>query len=290
MQYPSLLLFESFNVVLFSTTLIFLFSIISFNINDNLSERSALALSSNIEYVGSAFKNVTLKTTSLNNCQYLGNEENPYLMLYSVEDKTLNDYSIHKDTKIIYEKAFSECKMKNINIPDNVLYIGKNAFNNCINLVGIKLSKNLRKIDSYAFSKCSSIQSIELPEGLTELGDYAFSSCSSLTEIKFPKSLSKIGDDAFSKCSSLTNVIFPSALRILGSSIFSQCDNLEYIVLPQTLTWVGSDICEMCDNVIIYCESASKPTYWVDRWNSSNQPIYWGNQWSYVDGVPTLNI
>ena len=76
--------------------------------------------------------------TIYGNCKYLGNAENPYMVLVSVESRLYSSYTIHEDTVVIASRAFDDCeRMGSICIPASVRYIGSNAFSSCSSLTGV---------------------------------------------------------------------------------------------------------------------------------------------------------
>lgn len=61
----------------------------------------------------------------LANALYLGNKENPYLILVKAKNREIEICNIHRLTKSINDKAFYYCtSLKEINIPDSVVSIG----------------------------------------------------------------------------------------------------------------------------------------------------------------------
>ena len=60
---------------------------------------------------------------------YLGNDQNPYLIFMQVMDDSL--CQINKATKIIYSNAFKNSFIENIIIPNSVFFIGTSAFEGC---------------------------------------------------------------------------------------------------------------------------------------------------------------
>ena len=70
-----------------------------------------------------------------------------------------------------------------ITIPDTVVNIRSDAFQNCTGLTSITIPNSVTIIDISAFSGCSSLTSITIPNSVTSIGARAFRDCSSLTSI-----------------------------------------------------------------------------------------------------------
>lgn len=124
------------------------------------------------------------------------------------------------------ENAFNMSALKEIEIPDNVTAIGKQAFNCCSSLERVKLPANLVTIGSTAFNSCKKLTSVEIPGKVTEIGEKAFIDCSGLTSVTLPASLTTIGAAAFSGCTSLESLALPAALTSLGEGAISGCTGL----------------------------------------------------------------
>ena len=160
------------------------------------------------------------------NCQYLGNEENPYHALIRVKTQNYSSYTIHEDTKVIADSAFYKCaRMGSIVIPDSVTSIGEYAFANCSSLTSVEIPDSVTLIGSSAFSGCSSLTSVVLPDSVTSIGDWAFSYCSSLTSVVIGDSVTSIGDGAFAWCSSLTSVYYKGTASEWSSISINSTEN-----------------------------------------------------------------
>lgn len=77
------------------------------------------------------------------NAYYLGNENNPYVVLVKAKDKSITSCEINSNTKFIYGGAFSDCSsLTSIVIPDSVTSIGDEAFKWCSSLTDIYYKGN----------------------------------------------------------------------------------------------------------------------------------------------------
>lgn len=170
---------------------------------------------------------------------------------------TFVDFSRCKKLVEIGEEAFGghddECaKFKQIDLPDSIRHIGKDAFRDIEKIVfpasleeivdwafgdphvdnlrvaDFSKCKKLERIGKYAFRDVKTLETVILPPNLKNIGDSAFSGCSALTSITIPNSVKEIGNSAFSRCS-IRSVILPSSLKRIGGWAFSSCKNLEEI-------------------------------------------------------------
>lgn len=87
-------------------------------------------------------------------CYYLGNAENPYIILIGAIDKTAKKCTISSSTKQIADYAFYNCKLTSISIPDSVTYIGASAFRECGSMYTVELGSSVTYIGNYAFLNC----------------------------------------------------------------------------------------------------------------------------------------
>ena len=189
-----------------------------------------------------------LQYNEYGNALYLGNDENPYLVLIKAKDETITSVDIYDSTKVIYGSAFEGCtSLTSVTIPDSVTNIGDGALEACDSLESITLPfvgatkdgtsnthfgyifgashysvngnyvpTSLKEviitggetIDDYAFEFCDSLTSVTIGNGVTSIGDWAFGYCDSLTSIVIPDSVTSIGVAAFYNCTSLTSVTF----------------------------------------------------------------------------------
>lgn len=100
----------------------------------------------------SVFSNCNnLNYTIYDNAKYLGNEENPYLIMIKALNQSITECEIHEDTKFISYSLYCCGNIETITIPNNVIAIGSYSFYDCSNLKSIIISKSVRSIDKLAF-------------------------------------------------------------------------------------------------------------------------------------------
>ena len=139
-----------------------------------------------IAYIGDdAFKGCEkISCEEYDGSHYMGNENNPYVVLLDIPDKTVSSFAFHKNTRLIGNGVFDGCEnLTEITLPDGITGIGDRTFRNCGKLTEIILPDTLSRIGSEAFSGCASIGSITLGSGLDRIDDMAFRDCDQLIEI-----------------------------------------------------------------------------------------------------------
>ena len=118
------------------------------------------------------------------NADYLGNDENPYVVLVKYKNTAALNCTIHEDTKVIYSSAFEGCKsLMQVTIGDKVTSIGESAFEGCISLAKVTASGSVTEIGNYAFYGCTALTEVMISDSVTSIGDGAFRDCSRLTSI-----------------------------------------------------------------------------------------------------------
>lgn len=105
--------------------------------------------------------------------------------------------ALPKSLEQIGRYAFAETAIKQVDLPQNILWIGEGAYKNCTKLSIIHLPKRLSELPAEIFMGCTSLKKMELPDGLFTIGQDSFSGCSSLIDIIVPESVTAVGENAF---------------------------------------------------------------------------------------------
>jgi len=151
----------------------------------------------------------------------------------------------------IGKHAFKECtSLKKITIPSSVTIIQRGAFRGCVKLEEVKLCTGLQEIRERAFKNCRSLSSIGIPSTVTKICEEAFYE-TPLLSVDIPIGVSEIGPWAF------YGGIFPTAR--LGSNItqivgsFSCCNSMFSIQLSESIDSLGtwSLACKSLRNVAL---------------------------------------
>lgn len=139
----------------------------------------------------------------------------------------------------------------NVVIPDGILEIGANAFEQMTSLQTVRLPNSLKHIQSSAFLGCSSLKDVLLCEGIETIGCSAFAGCKSFQTVILPNSITHLPRNCFSGCVSLNKVQLPSKLKEIGEGAFEGCEALAELVIPDSVEKIG--------NVSTY---SGDTTYW----------------------------
>jgi len=110
-------------------------------------------------------------------------------------------------------------------IPSSVLSIENSSFSHCSYLSEIVLPDNLEYIGDNAFENCS-FKEIVLPGNLKQIGNGAFYSCFSLVTITIPESVTAMGTDVFRFCYGLESIICRNIDLKITPDMTSNCDKL----------------------------------------------------------------
>lgn len=157
------------------------------------------------------------------------------------------EYTVKDGTLTIANGSFCYSqKLKKLNMPDSVIYLGAEAFWECTKLKSIKLSKNLTKLNDATFWNCVSLEKVKLYNGITEIGASAFRDCIELKETNIPKSVKKIGNGAYANCRLISEITIPEGVKTIEGGVFSGCRAIKEIALPKTVTEIGNGAFRSC--------------------------------------------
>ena len=190
--------------------------------------------------------------------------------------------------KSVYNNAFiSKPTITSISFGSQCLYVGENAFKDCISLKEINKDNVLEYIGSYAFTD-NELTSVTFSK-LTKMHNNAFMSCSKLEHISMPNcknipngafqecislndisldNISTIGDESFKDCTSLDKIRLNECERI-GKSAFKGCTSITELSLS-VCGEIGSDAFVDCPNLekvyinnpsTIFCKLGNKNVF-----------------------------
>lgn len=170
-------------------------------------------------------------------------------ILYEVENKELEKYTIPEKVTCIAGGAFMNCKkLTSIIIPENVKLLGSRIFAGCESLGTVNIPKNATEIYDFTFAK-TAIKEITIPKTVTYIGIGAFSECLNLTTVELPENLTEIRAQAFHG-SGITSITLPESLKIIGEQAFRQTF-IEEITIPDNVVTIGEAAFYYCQNLKI---------------------------------------
>ncbi|MBQ8767743.1 MAG: leucine-rich repeat domain-containing protein [Clostridia bacterium] len=183
----------------------------------------------------------------------LFNKDKTGLVKYPIGN-TRTEYNIPDTVITIYEEAFDDnFYLTDITIPHSVTSIGYCAFADCFELNDITLPDSVKYIGPWAFSCCHSFVNITIPESVEEIGEAAFASCEKLTAITVDENNQYYSNDEygvlFSKDKTVlvqypsgsirTYYAIPDSVSIIDTQAFSSC-NLISVDIPDNVQRIGN--------------------------------------------------
>lgn len=178
----------------------------------------------------------------------------------------------------ISSRAFWSCKqrMKVLNLPEEGIILGssldgarnlttinnldkatilkselRSFFQNCVNLVDVKLPESLTEIGEEMFFNCASLQSIDIGKNVENIGRKAFCGCVNLETVNIASGsvLKTVGEESFGGCTALehVNIAPDSVIEKIEMGAFAACKRLKGFVLPRSVKEIGDLAFMDCD-------------------------------------------
>lgn len=217
----------------------------------------------------------TIKFNEYDNAFYLGNEVNPYLLLFKAKSTSITSCEIHQNTSVIHGSAFSGCEdIISIYMPDSVEVVGDMAFWCCFSLETIRISNELKIMGGTSvFGNCVSLQ-YNLYNDSKYLGNEDnpylllayYKEDSKTDDCVLHPDTKIIGAAAFSHNYSITTITVPDSIEVICYLAFGYCTNLRNLYIPDSVKTIGADLFAGFSNAAIYCEADSFPSGWDDDW------------------------
>ncbi len=223
----------------------------------------------------------SLKYTEEEGVLYLGNNDNPHLVLVRTSKRILPMITINESTRVIADKAFFENTTSGeVVIPDSVVTVGQNAFGGCLNIYSLVIGDGVEEICDEAFSGIDFLEKLTLGKSLVRIGNYAFYGCKSLASLDIPDSVTEIGESAFYGCSAMESLTIGNGLRVIPQGAFSMCHKLQKILFGSSVEVIESEAFNACTAL----ETVNLPDGLECIFTDSFKGCAWLNYNTYADG------
>lgn len=161
----------------------------------------------------------------------------------------VRDLEIPRDVVSIGKSVFRGCTfLKSVKIHRDVMEIGPGAFAECGNLAVIEVESGNRRYKSeksllltrdgrMLVAVPGGIESVEIPNGVAIIGPMSFCGCCRLSTITIPNGVASIVSFAFANCSGLASIKIPPSVGKLDYNVFWGCDKLTDINISDLAAW-----------------------------------------------------
>lgn len=105
--------------------------------------------------------------------------------------------ALPRNLEQVGDYAFSDTALWQVELPQNLLWLGEGVYKGCSKLSSIKFHKHLTEIPNEMFKNCMAMKKIDLPVGTAAIGREAFSGCTGLIDMIIPESVITVGVNAF---------------------------------------------------------------------------------------------
>lgn len=118
--------------------------------------------------------------------------------------------------KRIEDYTFHASRLREIDLPESLEYIGESAFGKCDDLKSISIPASVKTIGENAFRYCRYITTATV--SAEEIGEGAFSNCRMLETLTLNEGVKKIGTEIISGTERLTELYLPASVEKIGTS------------------------------------------------------------------------
>lgn len=172
----------------------------------------------------------------------IDDEEDALMELFDLINDTIIEENQAKEEECMSNAVVKDGKLIKYNgndsyvrIPDSITSIGRCAFHNNSNLIGIDIPDSVTEIEEHAFDGCKNLTEVHIPEGVKEISARTFQYCTSLRKLTIPSTVNYIGHYALYNCESL------GIIRYQGT--YSEWDRIEW----------GERVARMTDIITLEC-------------------------------------
>jgi|GEM_PF-322046 len=198
----------------------------------------------------------SLAYTEYDNAKYLGNANNPYVILLECTANDITSCQIPEGTRVIYDSAFYDCRsLTEIALPEGIACIGRDAFYGCKGLTEIVIPDSVISVGGWAFGYCSGLTSVTVGSGVSYIGADAFYECNGLLNegavhirdmaawcaIGFgdKEANPAYGSNLYMDGKPVTALVIPQGVTGISAYAFYGCSNFTALDIPDSLTEIG---------------------------------------------------
>jgi len=238
---------------------------------------------------------------------YLGNADNPYMVLVIGVDEEITDLTVHDQAQWIIAKHTAgidyheECLLPNLrtlHIGKNVEYIEQGVFLSTTLLTDIQVSpenkvfhsQNNCIIETASKTLLIACETSVIPDdgSVTTIGLMAFAFQQERKLVIIPDAITHIEANAFQSCPNLETLIIGSGVEKIEGAQALYSDNFNKIYYMGTQKqWEKIDIAGRKSTGGVSFDANIELLKATVYFYSEEEPTEEGNYWHYVDGVPT---
>ncbi len=210
----------------------------------------------------------SLKYNEYDNAYYLGNDNNPYLLLMKEKSRDITSCIINDKCKIFHytvydgsrQNAFLHCNSLQFNEYENGLYLGSDD-NPYFVLIREKYSNKNCEINSNCKIICRMISdsqtSLNIPENVIFI-EYGAIDCENITSITVDENnkyydsrdnsnaiIRKSNNELIRGC---INTLIPNSVEIISEYSFTGCEELTSLTIPHSIKYIGMPAFDDLDN------------------------------------------
>ena len=178
-------------------------------------------------------------------------------------------------------------EINNVIIPNSIKYIEAGAFENCVNLEEVKLSRKVTTIQENTFKGCSSLTNVTNHYCVEYIEAGAFENCINLQSFTLPENLVSIGASAFKGCNSLESIVLQEDIQLIDDYAFENCSNLNSVIVEREVSNsinIGVDIFKGCSEELTITVPQGRIAEYKNEWIAySNQIIPDDEDYKQID-------
>ncbi len=212
-----------------------------------------ITLSDNLQMIGENVFNGISKNVSLtkkNAVGYLGSPNNPYMLAYSkvnaLNTEAPTPFVIEEGTKFIHSRALNNCDVREVILPNSVVFIGERAYAGCGNLGKVVLGEGVLHIGASAFADCDDLHYFTIQSAVNSMGAWIFQNSLYLYEIDLGDKIETIGAQMLMGSIYIESITIPDSVKTIGQGAFLSCTALKKVVIGNGVTTITEDAFQNC--------------------------------------------